>query len=179
MTSVRSDRPFIMTAIRAARRLVGAALLGAGALLLVPARAADTPAPPFTLPTDHGDISLSQLQGQVVYVDFWASWCGPCRKSFPWMNDLHARYGAQGLKIVAVNLDTERELSAKFLQKYPARFLVAYDPQGAVAETYHVAGMPTSVLIDRQGRLSYIHQGFREDDMPRLEAEIRALLAQK
>jgi thiol-disulfide isomerase/thioredoxin len=136
------------------------------------------PAPAFSLATDTGEISLSQLQGQVVYVDFWASWCGPCRKSFPWMNDLHARYGKQGLAIVAINLDTERALSAKFLEKFPASFVVAYDPQGKVAETYRVAGMPTSYLIDRQGRLHATHQGFREDDMPRIEAEIRALLTQ-
>jgi thiol-disulfide isomerase/thioredoxin len=133
-------------------------------------------APEFTLPTDRGEISLAQLRGQVVYVDFWASWCGPCRMSFPWMNDMHARYGQQGLAIVAVNLDTERKLSAKFLEKYPASFLVAYDPPGKVAEAYRVAGMPTSYLIDRQGRLHATHQGFREEDMARLEAEIRALL---
>ena len=176
MTSVRFNRRPGSAAVFAGWTLVRAALLGAGLFAFSFARA-DMSAPPFTLPTDHGEVSLAQLQGQVVYVDFWASWCGPCRKSFPWMNDLHARYGAQGLKIVAVNLDSERQLGAKFLEKYPARFVVAYDPQGAVAETYHVAGMPTAVLIDRQGQLSYIHQGFREEDMPRLEAEIRALLA--
>lgn len=140
---------------------------------------APAPAPEFTLPTDKDKISLSQLRGQVVYVDFWASWCSPCRKSFPWMNDMHARYGTQGLAIVAVNLDTERALSAKFLDKYPASFLVAYDAPGKVAEAYGVAGLPTSFLVDRQGRLHAAHQGFREADMPQLEAEIRALLAQK
>lgn len=139
---------------------------------------ADEPAPAFSLPTDDGAIALSQLQGQVVYVDFWASWCGPCRKSFPWMNDLHSRYEKQGLRIVAINLDTDRSLSARFLEKYPARFIIAYDPQGDVAEAYHVSGMPSSYLIDRQGRIHATHLGFRESDREGLEMEIRALLKQ-
>jgi cytochrome c biogenesis protein CcmG/thiol:disulfide interchange protein DsbE len=159
------------------RRIAWGLLLVTGLAWHALASAAE-PASAFSLPTDTGEISLSQLQGQVVYVDFWASWCVPCRKSFPWMNDLHARYGKQGLTIIAINLDTERGLSAKFLEKYPAQFVVAYDPQGAVAEAYRVAGMPTSYLINRQGQLHSTHQGFREDDMAPLEAEIRALLTQ-
>lgn len=136
-------------------------------------------APEFTLPTDHGDVTLSQFRGQVVYVDFWASWCGPCRKSFPWMSDLQDRYKAQGLKVIAINLDSDRALGEKFLARYPARFTVAYNPQGDIAETYGVTGMPTSYLVDREGRIHAEHLGFRESELADVETQIRALLARK
>ncbi|MCC6207532.1 MAG: TlpA family protein disulfide reductase [Gammaproteobacteria bacterium] len=140
---------------------------------------ADREAPDFTLPTDHGDITLSQLRGQVVYVDFWASWCGPCRKSFPWMSDLQGRYEAQGLKVLAINLDSDRALGEKFLARYPARFTVAYNPEGDIAEAYGVTGMPTSYLIDREGHIHAEHLGFRDSELADVEGQIRALLAHK
>lgn len=136
-------------------------------------------APDFTLPTDHGEITLSQFRGQVVYVDFWASWCGPCRKSFPWMSDLQGRYEAQGFKVIAINLDSDRALGEQFLARYPARFTVAYNPQGDIAEAYGVTGMPTSYLVDREGRIHAEHLGFREGELADVESKIRALLARK
>jgi len=140
---------------------------------------ADRTAPDFTLPTDHGEVTLSQFRGQVVYVDFWASWCGPCRKSFPWMSDLQDRYQAQGLKVIAVNLDSDRALGEKFLARYPARFTVAYNPRGDIAEAYGVTGMPTSYLVDREGRIHAEHLGFRESELADVETQIRALLARR
>jgi len=137
---------------------------------------ADETAPEFSLPTEQGEVSLSDLQGQVVYLDFWASWCGPCRKSFPWMNELFSRYKDLGFRVVAINLDADRELSDKFLGKHPANFTIAYNPQGDVAEAYSVMGMPSSYLIDRQGRIHSAHVGFRESEKGKIEAEIRVLL---
>src|SRR5438552_16018809 len=89
-------------------------------------------APPFALPTAAGDtVSLERLRGKVVYVDFWASWCGPCRRSFPWMNEMQRRYGSHGLSIVAINVDKKRADASRFLTETPAEFTVVYDSPGA------------------------------------------------
>jgi cytochrome c biogenesis protein CcmG/thiol:disulfide interchange protein DsbE len=135
-------------------------------------------APPFSVATDKGKISLADFKGKVVYLDFWASWCPPCRKSFPWMNTMKRRYGEQGLAIVAVNLDKDRELAAKFLHDQPASFTIAYDPEGELADTYQVQGMPSSYIIDRNGQISAVHLGFREDEALELEKTLRKVLDQ-
>ncbi|MEQ1883345.1 MAG: TlpA disulfide reductase family protein, partial [Burkholderiales bacterium] len=122
------------------------------------------PAADFSLPTDTGSVRLADLRGKVVYVDFWASWCVPCRASFPWMNDMKAKYGDKGLVIIAINLDKEREMAKKFLAKLPAQFTIAYDPDWTVAGQYKVSGVPSSYLIDRSGKMRSTHLGFREKD---------------
>jgi peroxiredoxin len=135
-------------------------------------------APDFTLPAHKGGtIQLSKLRGKVVYVDFWASWCGPCRRSFPWMNAMHKRYGAKGLVIVAVNLDREAALANKFLKELPPDFHVVFDPKGDVAKRYGIPGMPSSYIIGRNGRIQYSHAGFREANKADLESRIKTLLA--
>ena len=134
------------------------------------------PAPAFELPTKTGTVSLQSMRGQVVYVDFWASWCKPCRKSFPWMNALQAKYRDKGLHIVAVNVDSDPEQVKRFLEKYPADFVVAYDADGKVAQQYQVKGMPSSYLIDKQGNIHAQHIGFREEDKASVESQIKRLL---
>ena len=134
------------------------------------------PAPDFELPTKTGSVSLQSLRGQVVYVDFWASWCKPCRKSFPWMNALQGKYGDKGLQIVAVNVDSDPQQVTRFLEKYPADFVVAYDADGKVASQYQVKGMPSSYLIDKQGNIHAQHIGFREEDKASVESQIKRLL---
>ena len=134
------------------------------------------PAPDFELPTKTGSVSLQSLRGQVVYVDFWASWCKPCRKSFPWMNALQGKYGDKGLQIVAVNVDSDPRQVTRFLEKYPADFVVAYDADGKVASQYQVKGMPSSYLIDKQGNIHAQHIGFREEDKASVESQIKRLL---
>jgi len=136
------------------------------------------PALDFQLPTREGHISLSDLKGEVVYLDFWASWCLPCRKSFPWMNELQARYQEQGLKVIAINLDEDRAVAERFLEQLPAHFSVAFDPRGQSAENYQVLGMPSSYIIDRQGQLQLTHVGFRERDKEMVEKSIRYWLSQ-
>lgn len=133
-------------------------------------------APAFSIVADAGQIDIEDFKGSVVLVDFWASWCVPCRQSFKWLNELHARYADQGLVILGVNLDEERNAAQRFLQKYPAAFRIGYDPEGNVAEAYQVAVMPSSYLIDQQGRIRLAHTGFRERDTAPLEAAITALL---
>ncbi len=137
------------------------------------------PAPDFELPTRDGStVRLSDLRGKVVYLDFWATWCPPCRRSFPWMNTLHDRYHDQGLVIVAVSLDHSHKNMDRFLDQTQPRFVIAFDREGRVGDAYHIQAMPTSVLIDRHGNIRDIHQGFRQKDTPKIEAQIETLLAE-
>jgi thiol-disulfide isomerase/thioredoxin len=129
-------------------------------------------APAFTLPGLKGDVSLESLRGKTVLVDFWASWCGPCRQSFPWMNELQRRYGAKGLAIVAVNLDKDREFANTFLAELPASFTVVFDPAGTTAEHYKVKVLPSTFLISPDGRLLATHTGFDAKKAPEFEARI-------
>jgi thiol-disulfide isomerase/thioredoxin len=124
-------------------------------------------------------LDLSTFKGQVVYVDFWASWCAPCRQSFPWMQAMKEAYGSQGLSVVAVNVDANRADAEKFLQQFHANFDIRFDPEGSLAEKYKVEGMPTSVVVDRHGIVRYTHIGFRPDDRVTLENQLRSLLAEK
>jgi cytochrome c biogenesis protein CcmG/thiol:disulfide interchange protein DsbE len=123
-----------------------------------------------------GPVDLAALKGKVVYVDFWASWCVPCRQSFPWMNAMHRQYGNSGLDVVAVNMDQTRADADAFLQKYPAEFSVRFDPTGQLAPTFHVRGMPTSALLGRDGKVLLVHEGFRDKDKAALEQAIRTAL---
>ncbi|HFE38035.1 MAG TPA: TlpA family protein disulfide reductase [Gammaproteobacteria bacterium] len=138
------------------------------------------PAQNFKLPSkDGGNISLADLKGNVVYVDFWASWCAPCRKSFPWMNEMHDKYASQGLKIIGISLDGTQKSANNFLKKVPASFMIAYDTEGTTADAYNVQVMPTSYLIDRQGNLLFSHKGFRAKHKKKMEAEfVKALAGQ-
>jgi len=141
---------------------------------------ADNMAPNFTLPTQQGsEITLSDLKGKVVYLDFWASWCGPCRRSFPWMNQLHKESDPEQFQIIAINLDSEEALAKKFLSNLPADFIVAFDPNGDTAKAYQLPGMPTSYLIDRDGRVISRHIGFLERDSKKIEQQIQQLLDKK
>ena len=154
------------------------ALIAAPVLAKAPANAAKTlpDAPAFTLTGLKGDVALDALKGKTVLVDFWASWCGPCRQSFPWMNDLQKRYGGKGLAIVAVNLDKDREFADEFLAEVPASFTVAFDPSGKTAERYKVKAMPTTFLISPDGKLLATHTGFDAKHAPEFEAQIAEAL---
>jgi len=134
-------------------------------------------APAFTVTNqDGGQVSLSQFKGKVVYLDFWASWCGPCRKSFPWMNAVQSKYAAQGLQVVGVNLDEKSEDGLHFLKETPAQFTVAFDPKAVTPGLYGVKGMPTSMLIGRDGKVILEHSGFKEADRAELEKKIQSAL---
>jgi cytochrome c biogenesis protein CcmG/thiol:disulfide interchange protein DsbE len=141
--------------------------------------AAANKAPTIHLPAIEGEVDLAQLQGKVVYLDFWASWCDPCRDSFPWMAQMKEKYGAQGLEVVAVNLDKERELADKFLKTMKVNFVVAFDASGESAEKYELRGMPGSYLIGRDGNIQASHLGFNDKDKAKLEAAIKVLLQQQ
>lgn len=124
-------------------------------------------------------LDLTNYRGRVVYLDFWASWCGPCKQTFPWMETLKSAYAAQGLEIITVNLDSDRADADKFLKQFHPTFEVRFDPKGELAEFYNVHGMPSSVLIDRHGVKRFSHVGFRPVDGATYEAQLRELLAEK
>jgi len=144
-------------------------------LFTSPLYAAPT-APDFSLKGDRSTINLSAYRGKVVYLDFWASWCKPCRKSFPFLNEMHDRYRNKGLQVIGINLDPASTDAQKFLKKYPASFAIAYDPAGQIPAKYQLSVMPTSYLIDRKGNIVETHKGFREDDRNKLESTIKHLL---
>lgn len=148
------------------------------ALFVNPAALASK-APSFELPSDSGTFSLEQYRDQVVYVDFWASWCVPCRHSFPWLNEMHARYGEDGFKVIGINVDKDKARAQKFLELVPASFEIAYDPEGTVADMYSLKVMPSSFLIDQEGNLVHKHKGFKASDGSRMEGMIKKLLDSK
>lgn len=129
---------------------------------------------------DSGDpLDLERLRGKVVVVDFWASWCEPCRHSFPWLNEMQAKYADRGLVIIGVNVDRERADAERFLREVPARFRITYDPAGALASRYDVPGMPSSYIIGRNGDIVARHIGFRTALREDREAELQKLLEAK
>ena len=138
-----------------------------------PAPAAPVPAPRFTLPARKGTVDLDSLRGKLVLVDFWASWCGPCQQSFPWMAEMYARYSSKGFTIVAINLDKERGLAEEFLGKHNVAFPVAFDPAGKTAKAYKVWGMPTSYLVSPKGEILSTHMGFDPKNTAAFEAAIQ------
>jgi thiol-disulfide isomerase/thioredoxin len=133
-------------------------------------------APGFELTGQQGQVRLSDAAGSVVYVDFWASWCGPCRQSFPWMNQLQEKYRAKGLKVIAINVDARNDDARKFLVQNPAAFTVAFDSKGATPASYGVKGMPTSFLVGRDGKVLFRHQGFNLAEKDKIENDIKAAL---
>jgi len=132
--------------------------------------------PTSTLMTTGGPFSFSDYRGKVILIDFWASWCAPCRESFPWMNLMHQRYLDRGLTIIAINLDSEAPEATAFLKRNRADFSVIYDNEGLSAETMNVEAMPTSFLIDRKGILRHTLTGFTTSKESKHEALIKQLL---
>ena len=120
--------------------------------------------------------ALQEYAGKVVLLDFWASWCSPCLKSFPWMNQLQQKHAQDGFAVVAINVDQDRKLAEAFLAKTPAQFRVEYDPAGAIARKFDVQAMPTSFLIDRHGKVRFRHEGFKEKSRDTREKQLAQLL---
>lgn len=121
-------------------------------------------------------LQLGDYRGKVVVLDFWASWCVPCRRSFPWMNEMQAKYGDDGFVIVAVNLDNGTSDASEFLRQYPAQFTIAYDPERTLAREFGVEAMPSSFLIGRDGTVIERHLGFKTGKSDDYEAAIVSAL---
>jgi thiol-disulfide isomerase/thioredoxin len=125
------------------------------------------------------NLTLSQYKGKVLYVDFWASWCGPCAKSFPFLNEMHEQLKDQGLQIVGVNLDENIDDAKAFLAKYPASFTVAADVSKQCAKDFAVKAMPSSYLIDRKGIVHHVHLGFKPGEAQEIRLMVEKLLSEK
>lgn len=160
-------------------RVTGALMLWAGFSLQVFALQPGELAPALMLPSLNGDqeVNLSTLEGKIIYVDFWASWCQPCRRSLPLYEALQKRLGTDRFLILAVNLDEDRKDAEKFLGRHPVTYPVLMDPTGDSARDWAVLAMPSSYLVDSNGRLAHIYLGFEPSHMGEIEHDIKTLLA--
>ncbi|HEX7375248.1 MAG TPA: TlpA disulfide reductase family protein, partial [Steroidobacteraceae bacterium] len=129
------------------------------------ARAAGTAAPDFSLPARDGTtVKLSALKGQVVMLNFWATWCGPCRQEMPLLGQLQTRYEPLGFTVLGVNVEPDSAAAVAWLKGVPVDFPILFDRKNAVAESFGVEGMPSSVFIDRAGNVRYVHRGYTPGD---------------
>jgi thiol-disulfide isomerase/thioredoxin len=122
-------------------------------------------------------IDLNDFKGHIVYLDFWASWCGPCRKSFPWMNEMQEKYTNKGFKVIAINVDDSRISATEFLKTHPANFSVAFDTDNKIMTSYKAMGMPVSYLIDRKGKVIHVEAGFNTQRIQKYEQYIIDVLS--
>ena len=129
-------------------------------------------------PSSAQSLDLTQYKGKVVYLDFWASWCAPCRLSFPWLASLQSAYRREGLTVVAVNVDHNRADAERFLSNEGSNFGIIYDPKGLIASKYNVVGMPMSVLIDKDGKVRFKHVGFYPQDEATYLSQVNQLLSE-
>lgn len=128
-----------------------------------------------TAPSDASKVTLSSYRGKVIYLDFWASWCTPCRKSLPALNQLRNELGERGFEVLAINLDDSPEDGLEFLEEIPVDYPTLFDDSGTAA-AYQLRGMPTAYLIDKEGNLHAQHVGFNPKDIPGIRAAIIELL---
>ena len=137
----------------------------------------DQPAPDFALPDKTGSlISLDDYSGQVVVINFWASWCGPCREEMPLLNELHARYESLGFTMLGINVEEDSSAADAFLSSTPVDFPVLYDRENSVSKLYDVIAMPSTVIVGRDGTVRYIHHGYESGDENAYQDYIRQLI---
>lgn len=127
----------------------------------------------------HGSLGSHELKGKVVYVDFWASWCGPCRASFPVLDKLYGQHKDKGFVVLGINQDDRAEDAQVFLDRIPVGFPLLVDPEHRLAEDFEVKGMPSAILIDRKGIVRHVHRGFRSGDEKEIATRIEKLLEEQ
>ncbi len=137
-------------------------------------------APNFTLKSDSGkNIRLSEQRGKIVIINFWASWCGPCRQEMPYLEKLYKRYGKAGVVLLGINVDKDSKLADHFLKGLDTTFPILYDPTGTVSKQYKVRAMPTTVILDRDGKIRFTHRGYKPGYENKYKKNIRELLKEK
>jgi peroxiredoxin len=154
-----------------------AAVVAALALALPALADPSGPAPQFTLLAKSGqDVSLAQYKGQVVMLNFWASWCGPCRQEMPLLESIYRKYNRMGFTMIGVNVEPDSKAADEWLKATPVSFPILYDRDSKVSKLYNVAGMPSTVIIDRHGNLRKLHRGYQPGDENEYLDSIRALI---
>ena len=135
------------------------------------------PAPAFTLASRAGqDVSLAQYKGNVVMINFWASWCGPCRQEMPLLESIYKKYNKMGFTMIGVNVEPDSNAANEWLKATPVSFQILYDRDSKVSKLYDVAGMPSTVIIDRSGKLRVLHRGYKAGDENEYLDSIRTLI---
>ncbi|MBI2389429.1 MAG: redoxin domain-containing protein [Deltaproteobacteria bacterium] len=140
---------------------------------------ARSPAPVVTTRLASGaSFRAADAKGKVLLLDFWATWCPPCKAAFPRLDALYRKHRADGLEVVAVSEDDDDAKAAAFAKEANVTFTIAYDDDGKAAEAFAVQSMPTSYLVDRRGVVRYVHAGYHPDEADQIEAELTELLAE-
>ncbi len=135
------------------------------------------PAPDFTLKSLSGkNLKLSEMAGNVVLINFWASWCGPCREEMPLLNALHNKYQPLGFTVIGINVEEQSEMARGFLEDFPVDFPILLDNKNRVSELYEVIAMPTTVVVDRDGKLRFLHKGYKSGDEKKYRDMVKKLI---
>ena len=135
------------------------------------------PAPAFTLASRAGrNVSLAQYKGQVVMINFWASWCGPCRQEMPLLESIYRKYNKMGFTMLGVNVEPDSNAANDWLKATPVSFPILYDRDSKVSKLYDVGGMPSTVIIDRSGKVRVLHRGYKPGDENEYLDSIRTLI---
>jgi len=167
----------VVRSARTAKSVVFAALATALLVALPASGTMNSPAPQFSLSARGGStISLAQYKGQVVMLNFWASWCGPCRQEMPLLQDIYRKYNKLGFTLIGVNVEPDSKAAEKMLTEVPVSFPVIYDKDSTVSKEYDVSGMPSTVIIDRKGNIRMLHRGYKPGDENEYLDTIRALV---
>jgi peroxiredoxin len=160
------------------RRLLFVSCLALGMpTLAMGAASPGAPAPDFKLAArDGGNVSLADLRGQVVMINFWATWCGPCRQEMPLFTQLQSKYEPLGFTLLAVNVEPDSAAAVTWLKGMPITFPILFDTDSAVAGRFGVEGMPSTVFVDRKGQVRYVHRGYKPGDEAKYADMIRSLV---
>ena len=157
--------------------LLGLALCAFAATSLASSGLEGQQAPDFALKSSTGDnLRLSEYRGDVVMINFWASWCAPCREEMPLLDEMYDKYKNLGFTILGVNLDENRQDAAKILEQIPVTFPVLFDPKSEISRLYKVTAMPTTILIDRDGNLRAVHKGYLPGFIDKYDSAVKALI---
>lgn len=148
-----------------------------GASFSVYAASVSGPAPDFTLKSlDGKNLKLSEMRGNVVLLNFWASWCGPCREEMPLLNKIHEKYEPLGFTVLGVNVEDDSDAAKKFIAQRPVDFPILLDNTNKVSKLYDVIAMPTTVVIDRDGNMRFLHQGYKSGDEAEYHKMVKKLV---
>ena len=165
------------TRLRALQKLALAILITIATTSLAQAASVSGPAPNFTLKSlDGKNLNLSEMRGDVVLINFWASWCGPCRLEMPLLNALHNKYAPLGFTVLGVNVEENSDDARGFLFNFPVDFPVLLDNKNKVSKQYNVIAMPTTVVVDRDGNMRFLHQGYKSGDEREYRKMVKKLI---